>query len=186
MLFYWRIDMARPSKTAAVIKLEKNKDHRTKKQLAARERAEKALLTGKAMIETADVRNDRTAHLEFLRLKPLLKAIEKFDEIYGNPVRRYCLNKSKLADIDAKIEQLEAGIEEIHEEKSKFKSVDEYYRLITKMNDTITKQEQLAKAIRAEMNDFEKQNCMTIRSALAAIPKKPETKANALKEALGV
>ncbi len=62
----------------------------------------------------------------------------------------------------------------------------EYYRLITKMEDIIAKKEGIAKSIRAEMNDFEKQNCMTIRSALAAIPKKPETKANALKEALGV
>lgn len=175
--------MARPSKAAKVVKLEK-KSHRTKRELATREKAEKALLTGKMMTETAEVRNDRTAHLEFLRLKPLLKAIDKFDEIYGNPVRRYCLNKSKLADIDAKIEQLESEMEEIREEKAKFKSIDEYFRLMTKMHETIAKQEQLAKSIRAEMNDFEKQNCMTIRSALAAIPKKPETKMNSLKEAL--
>ena len=85
--------MARPSKSAAVIRLEKNKDHRTKKQIATRERAEKSLLTGKAMTETAKVRNDRMAHLEFLRLKPLLKTIEKFDEIYGAPTRRYCLKR---------------------------------------------------------------------------------------------
>lgn len=175
--------MARPSKAAKVVKLEK-KSHRTKRELATREKAEKALLTGKMMTETAEIRNDRTAHLEFLRLKPLLKAIDKFDEIYGNPVRRYCLNKSKLADIDAKIEQLESEMEEIREEKAKFKSIDEYFRLMTKMHETIAKQEQLAKSIRAEMNDFEKQNCMTIRSALAAIPKKPETKTNSLKEAL--
>lgn len=177
--------MGRPSKSAAVIKIEKNKDRRTKREVAMRERAEKALLTGKMMTETAEVRNDRTAHLEFLRLKPLLKAIDKFDEIYGNPTRRYCLNRSKLVDINVKIEKMEAEIEEIRDNKAKFKSVDEYFRLITKMEEAITKQEQLAKAIRAEMNDFEKQNCMTIRSALAAIPKKPETKTNLLKEALG-
>ena len=92
--------MPRPAKSASIIKLEKNKDHRTKREIASRERAEKALLTGKMMLETAEVRNDKVAHLEFLRLKPLLKAIDKFDEIYGAPVRRYCLNKSKLNDID--------------------------------------------------------------------------------------
>ena len=178
--------MARPAKAATVVKLEK-KSHRTKKELATRDRAEKALLTGKMMIETAEVRNDRTAHLEFLRLKPLLKAIDKFDEIYGAPTRRYCLNKSKLAGIEADIEKTKSEIEEIRENKADFsKNMPEYYRLITKMEDIIAKKEGIAKSIRAEMNDFEKQNCMTIRSALAAIPKKPETKANALKEALGV
>ena len=178
--------MARPAKAATVVKLEK-KSHRTKKELATRERVEKALLTGKMMVETADVRSDKVAHLEFLRLKPLLKAIDKFDEIYGAPVRRYCLNKSKLNNVEIDIAKTKCEIEELRENKADFsKNMPEYYRLITKMEDIIAKKEGIAKSIRAEMNDFEKQNCMTIRSALAAIPKKPETKANALKEALGV
>ena len=87
--------MGRPAKAASIIKLE-GRSHRTKKELAVREKAEKGLLTGKQMIETAEVKNDRAAHLEFLRLKPLLKAIEKYDEIYGAGVRRYCLTKSRL------------------------------------------------------------------------------------------
>ena len=53
------------------------------------------------------------------------------------------------------------------------------------MEEIITRKESIAKGIRAEMIDFEKQNCMTIRSALSAVPKKPETKMNSLKEALG-
>lgn len=138
------------------------------------------------MTETAEVRNDKVAHLEFLRLKPLLKAIDKFDEIYGAATRRYCLNKSKLADIDIDIEKLEGEIEDIREHQSDFsKNMPEYFRIIAKTEELIVKKEALAKAIRAEMNDFEKQNCMTIRSALAAIPKKAETKSNSLKEALG-
>lgn len=178
--------MARPSKAAAVIKLEKNKDRRTKKEIATREKAEKALLTGKMMTETAEVRNDRVAHLEFLRLKPLLKAIDKFDEIYGAPVRRYCLNKSKLNDIAIEIEKIEDEIEDLRDSESDFvKNKPEFFRLLCKLEETINKKESIAQKYRAEMIDFEKQNCMTIRSALAAIPKKPETKANSLKEALG-
>ena len=176
--------MARPPKASKVIKLEK-KSHRTKKELATRERNEKALLTGKMMIETADVRNDRTAHLEFLRLKPLLKAIDKFDEIYGAPVRRYCLNKSKLNEIECDIEKIKNEIEDIRNNKNDFeKNMPEYYRIITKWEEILAKKESIAKSFRAEMIDFEKQNCMTIRSALSAIPKKPETKANSVKEAL--
>lgn len=176
--------MARPSKSATVIKLEK-KSHRTKKEIAVREKAEKTLLTGKAMIETADVRNDKVAHLEYLRLKPLLKAIDKFDEIYGAPVRRYCLNKSKLSAIDEDIEKIKSEIEALRENEADFaKNKPEYFRLICKLEDIITKKESIAKSYRAEMIDFEKQNCMTIKSALSAVPKKTETKSNSLKEAL--
>lgn len=177
--------MARPSKTASVIRIE-GKSHRTKKELSAREQEEKKLLTGKSMIETADVRNDREAHLEFLRLKPLLKAIDKFDEIYGAPTRRYCINRSKLKEIEADIDKTKSEIEDIRNNKGDFtKNMPEYYRLITKMEDIVAKKESIAKSIRAEMNDFEKQNCMTIKSALSTVPKKPDTKTNSLKEALG-
>lgn len=179
--------MARPPKAASVIKLE-GKSHRTKKELAARERAEKSLLTGKMMVETAEVRNDKVAHLEFLRLKPLLKALEKYDEIYGAGVRRYCLTKSKLDEADREVQELKEELVELRDNKGEFldaKDIAEYYRLVTKMEDTITKREQVSKSLRAEMIDFEKEYCMTIKSALRAIPKKPETKSNSLKEALG-
>ena len=179
--------MARPPKAASVIKLE-GKSHRTKKGLATREKAEKNLLTGKAMVETADVKSDPTAHREFLRLKPLLKAIEKYDEIYGAAVRRYCLTKSRLEEAEGEVTKLKEELIGIRNDKKEFIDADdisEYYRLITKMEDTITKREQVAKSYRTEMIDFEKENCMTIKSALRSIPKKPETKANSLKAVLG-
>ena len=178
--------MGRPAKAASVIRLE-GKSHRTKKELISRERAEKSLLTGKMMVETAEVKNDKVAHLEFLRLKPLLKALDKYDEIYGAGVRRYCLTKSKLDEVDREVEDLRTELENLKNSKEGFVDsgdIAEYYRLITKMEDTITKREQVAKSYRAEMIDFEKEYCMTIKSALRAIPKKPETKANSIKEAL--
>lgn len=178
--------MARPPKTAAVIKME-GKSHRTKKELCMRERAEKSLLTGKMMVETAEVRNDKVAHLEFLRLKPLLKALEKYDEIYGAGVRRYCLTKSKLDAADREVSELQEELKKLKDSREAFidsGDIAEYYRLITRMEDTITKREQVAKGFRNEMIDFEKEYCMTIKSALRAIPKKPETKANSVKEAL--
>ncbi len=178
--------MGRPAKAASIIKLE-GRSHRTKKELAIREKAEKGLLTGKQMIETAEVKKDKTAHLEFLRLKPLLKAIEKNDEIYGAGVRRYCLTKSKLAEADREVEELKEELNILRDSRKEFIDADdiaEYYRLITKMQDTITKREQVSKSLRAELIDFEKEYCMTIKSALRAIPKKPETRTNSLKEAL--
>lgn len=178
--------MARPTKSVEVIKLEK-KSHRTKQELAFREAAEKSTLTGNQIIETADVKSDKEAHREFLRCRRLLRLIEKDDEIYGAAVRRYCLNKSRLKKTDDEIEELKVELAELKKSRSAFEEkekIDEYYRLITKMEDTITKKEQLSKSYRMEMNDFEKENCMTIRSALKTIPKQPETKTNSLKELL--
>ena len=178
--------MGRPPKAASVIKLEK-KSHRTKRELAAREAAEKNTLTGKAMIETANVKSDPKAHREFLRLKPLLKQIGKYDEIYGAAVRRYCFNTSRLGEVEAELIELKNELAELRDDKGEFVDADdikEYYRLLTRLEDTITKKEQVAKSYRAELTDFEKENCMTIRSALRSIAKQPETKTNALKDAL--
>jgi hypothetical protein len=180
--------MARPAKAASVIKIEGNKNRRTKRELAVREQAEKALLTGCVMQESAEVKADKVAHAEFLRLKPLLTAIDKFDEIYGAATNRYCLNKSKLIEAENDVADLKVELEHLKECREDFVDagdIAEYYRLLTRMQDTITKREQIARNIRNEMNGYEKEHCMTILSALRAIPKKPETKTNSLKEALG-
>ena len=178
--------MGRPSKSAAVLKLE-GKSHRTKQELAFREAAEKNTLTGKQIIETEEVRTDPEAHKEFLRCRRLLRLIEKDDEIYGAAVRRYCLNKSRLKETDRDILRLKLALEELEGSRKEFteaKEIAEYYRLMTKLEDTVTKKEQLARSYRMEMTDFEKENCMTIRSSLKSIPKKPETKTNSLRELL--
>ncbi len=174
----------RPAKSVEVLKLE-GKSHRTKQELAIRKAAEEASMTGKKITETKDIKEDPVAHQEFVRVRKLLKLIGKDDEIYGAAVRRYCLNKSKLASVDAEVIHLKDELVELKDSRSGFKdNIAEYYRLTTKMEDTITKKEQLAKSYRLEMIDFEKENCMTIKSALRAIPKKPETKTNALKDLL--
>lgn len=56
--------MARPSKSTDVLKAE-GKSHRTKAEMAQREAAEKALLTGITMRENADVKKDKVAHREY-------------------------------------------------------------------------------------------------------------------------
>lgn len=177
-------EMGRPAKTAEVIRLE-GKSHRTKKELATRQQAEDALLTGQQILETADLKKDKVAHKEFLRIRRLLRLIKKDDELYGAPARRYCVNASKLKDAEDAILDLKHDLEELKKDKDDFEDKAEYYRLLTKLEDSITKKEQLSQGIRREMTDFEKENCMTIRSSIRTIPKKPETKTNALREALG-
>lgn len=81
----------RPSKPVQLIKLEGNKDRRTKTELEFREKAEKALYTGTTFKESPAVKADPIAHKEFLRLKKLYKNIQYVDGLDEQMINRYCL-----------------------------------------------------------------------------------------------
>src|SRR5690606_18966664 len=66
----------RPGKPVQLIKLEGNKDRRTKAELEYREKFEKSLYTGMTFKESPAVKADPVAHKEFLRLKKLYKNIQ--------------------------------------------------------------------------------------------------------------
>ena len=87
--------MARPSKPYTVIKSEK-KSHRTKAELEQRKRGEESLLTGIKIKENPEVRKNEEAHKEYRRVKKLLEAIEKEDELYGAVINRYCLITAEI------------------------------------------------------------------------------------------
>lgn len=178
--------MARPSKTAEILKSE-GKSHRTKQELAFRRQQEEATLTGKALQEPGELKKLKIAHATFLKTKRLLEAIHKNDELYSAATCRYCTNTQKLADAEGSIQVLKTELEELRESRRSYaedKAIPDYYRMLTKLEDTITRKEQLAAGIRKELTDFEKENCMTIASSLRSIAKQPEKKANPLLEAL--
>ncbi|MFS0820768.1 P27 family phage terminase small subunit [Bacillus sp. 1P02SD] len=81
----------RPSKPVQLIKLEGNKDRRTKAELEHREKMEKALYTGTNFKESPVVKADPVAHKEFLRLKKLYKKIEYVDGLDEQIINRYCM-----------------------------------------------------------------------------------------------
>lgn len=178
--------MGRPSKPAQLLKSE-GKSHRTKQELAFRKQQEEATLTGKKLEEPRAVKDLRIAHTTFLKTRRLLDAINKNDELYSAATCRYCTNTQKLADAEESIQVLKTELEELRESRSSYaedKAIPDYYRMLTKLEDTITRKEQLAAGIRKELTDFEKENCMTIASSLRSIAKQPEKKANPLLEAL--
>lgn len=178
--------MGRPSKPAELLKSE-GKSHRTKQELAFRKQQEEATLTGKKLEEPRAVKNLKIAHATFLKTRRLLDAINKNDELYSAATCRYCTNTQKLADAEESIQVLKTELEELRESRSSYvenKAIPDYYRMLTKLEDTITRKEQLAAGIRKELTDFEKENCMTIASSLRSIAKQPEKKANPLLEAL--
>ena len=178
--------MGRPSKPAELLKSE-GKSHRTKQELAFRKQQEEATLTGKKLEEPRAVKDLKIAHATFLKTRRLLDAINKNDELYSAATCRYCTNTQKLADAEESIQVLKTELEELRESRSSYvenKAIPDYYRMLTKLEDTITRKEQLAAGIRKELTDFEKENCMTIASSIRSIAKQPEKKANPLLEAL--
>lgn len=161
--------MGRPSKPYTVLAGE-GKSHRTKAEMKAREKNEKATLSGEPLREKEEVKRNLVAHKEFLRLKKVLTKVEKWDGIYENVINRYCL-------LYAECMELTNELETFHKQKYEFENLEIYY----KIQDGLEKQRQTKRKM---MMDIEKENIMTIASALRSIPKKEEPASNPLLEVL--
>ena len=153
--------MARPSKSASVIKSE-GKSHRTKAEILQREQAEKSALTGFPMRENADVATNEIAHSEFIRVQELLSAVGKNDKhiifLYKSDISRYIKMRSEI------------------ENDEDIKGVDRY-RIIVDCDKQI-------QSFQKKRFDIEKENGFTIASAMRSIPKKTESGENPLLKAL--
>lgn len=186
--------MPTPPKPYKVLKSEK-KSHRTKAELSLREKGEKALSTDKKIKERKEVRNDKIAHKEFKRIIDLLENIDKNDAIYEAVINRYCLLQSECQKLEQKEEELYNLIFELKEEnklvtEELIESYEEaetiktyrldYAKQIQKMiNSVLTIDRNIAQK-RKMLLDIEKENIMTIASALRSIPKKEEKQENPL------
>ena len=179
--------MPTPTKPVNVIRMEK-KSHRTSKELNERERAEKSLLTGEILKESKEVRGNELAHKEFLRIKKLLKKVDKDDDLYGSTINRYCLLLAECAEFQTKREKMYEQLCDLEESKCSFTDNDDlstYYKLQNSMQKNLIALDRQVQTKRKMLLDIEKENIMTIASSLRSIPKKQENKNNALLEALG-
>ncbi len=178
--------MPTPPKPAKVIKME-GRSHRTKSELAERERAEEQLLTGRVLRESKEVKENPAAHKEFQRIKKLLKSIGKDDNLYGAAINRYCMLQAECTDLMKKRKLIEEQMERMEESYQVFEKKDDiksYYALCTNMQKNLVSVDRQIQAKRKMMLDIEKENVMTIAASLRSIPKKPEKKKNLLMEAL--
>jgi len=105
----------RPSKPVQLIKLEGNKDHRTKAELEHREKAEKSLYTGTTFKESPAVKADPVAHREFLRLKKLYKSIQYVDGLDEQIINRYCMLISQEQALAKMMERMRQDIGEVED-----------------------------------------------------------------------
>lgn len=174
--------MPTPTKPANVIEME-GKSHRTKKELRDRKKAEESLLTKKDIVEAKEVKENPKAHKEFLRIRKLLKAIGKNDDLYGSVIGRYCLLAAECSDMREKREMAYRQ-QEILEERSDEMEIGEYIECQIKLSKTLILYDKQIQAKRKMMLDIEKENVMTIASSLRSVPKKQEEKKSALREAL--
>lgn len=181
--------MSRPPKPFSVIQAE-NKSHRTKAELAARQAGEESLLTGVELKERPEVKKNKVAHEEFIRLYDLLQSIGKNDAIYETIINRYCLIQGECAALEKRkakmiktAEKLEKKIAEL-DDFDDFQATRDAARSIADIYKTIGNCDKLIASKRKMLFDIEKENIMTIAAALRSIPKKEEKASNPLLEAL--
>lgn len=175
--------MPTPSKPVVVLANEK-KSHRTKKELANRKAAEQSVLTGTKIKEQKDVKENAVAHTEFKRLIKLLNSIGKNDAIYEQSINRYCMLLAECQDYQDRIQELNLRMSELRHDKEELGS-ELYYQLLLETQKTILSIDRQLQAKRNMLLALEKENIMTIASALRSIPKKAEAKANPLKDVIG-
>lgn len=174
--------MPTPTKPASVLKYEK-KSHRTKAEMRQREKAEEDLITGKKLKESQEVKNNELAHREFLRIKKLLAEIGKNDDLYSGVINRYCMISAECREFEDKRESIYRRQEEL-EKRADELEIDEYIKLQNETSKMLLSFDRQIQAKRKMLLDIEKENVMTIASALRSVPKKPEKKKNAIREAL--
>lgn len=158
-----------------IVLINEGKSHRTKAELKQREEAEKALVTGEKLKERKEVKENPIAHKEFRRISKLLKNIEKNDALYEPIINRYCQLQAECKDFEEKREQVFKSMLDLESSKEDFEKNDDiksYYKMILDMQKNMVNIDKQVQSKRIMLLNIEKENIMTIASALRSIPKK--------------
>lgn len=188
--------MPTPPKPFTVLSTE-NKSHRTKAELEQRKREEEALESGVALKERQIVKDNEFAHKEFLRINKLLKNIKKNDALYESVINRYVILQAECADFELKRERLYEIIERLDEafndeidnapEDDRASLIRAYSKTYNESLKSMLAIDSQIQAKRKMLLDIEKENIMTVASALRSIPKKVnnEEEEDPMKKLLG-
>jgi hypothetical protein len=165
--------MPTPPKPVSVLRME-GRSHRTKKELEAREKLEKAQLTGQRMREPEDVKKDEVAHATWKRVAKLLAAIGKADALYEQQIARYCRLASEAALSERQMMRLAKMQDELDEARDSGETSGmEYVTSAAKIADLRQSEENMLMRRRKMMFDIERESLMSIAASLRAIPKAP-------------
>lgn len=164
--------MARPSKPLALVQ-----GHRTKEEKAVREEAEKALLTNIEMREWPETKKKVVAHKEFIRLKAVFAAIKKDDALHEGVINRYCVLTAECKDYEAMRASLMSDIRKLAKAyKNKEFDFITFMDHKDRVRGSIFACDKKIMDIRKMLLSIEKENVMTIASALRSVPKEEPRK----------
>lgn len=168
--------MPTPSKPFVVLAAEK-KSHRTKAELEQRKEAEESLITGKHMNMWPEVKVDDMAAKEFKRVRALLGKIGKDDALHEGVINRYAMLRSECSRYELLMARLDEDYKEaVRAHRDSEIGFIEYMQLSQKISANINAADKQLQSKRKMLLDIEKENIMTIASALRSIPKKVEKK----------
>lgn len=175
--------MARPGKPAVVL-LDEKKSHRTKAEIQKRQEEEEKLLSHEAMKESKQVRENERAHSVYLRVKKLLKNIEKNDALYEGAINRYCMLCAECEELVEKreyffnlSEELKNTFDEAVKDQSsaeKAALLIEFTREIARVAASMNMCDKQIQAKRKMLLEIEKENVMTVAAAVRTVPKKED------------
>lgn len=166
-----------------VIPIDMIKGHRTTAEKKQREKAESALLTGSKISERAEVKKDKSAHKEFLRVIKLLNVIGKNDAIYEPIINRYCTLQSECLQLQKLRNVYSDDLEGLSQDKEKLVegyggddednriSLSQYYKMKNNFQKNIVSLDSLLQTKRKMLLDIERESLMTVSSALRSTTK---------------
>lgn len=172
--------MGRPPKSHLQLVTE-GKSHRTKQELEQRKKQEKALLTQVKIKEFKETKNNGRAHKEFKRIVDLFKSIDKNDDLFAGVINRYAMLRAECLDFEDKRETFYKNLADLEEEWNRQSELEndkreistfEYFKLKERMQGQIISLDKQVQGKRKMMLDIEKENLMTIASALRSVQKK--------------
>ena len=186
--------MARPAKPVNVIQMEK-KSHRTKKELAVRQKSEQEMLSGERIDKFTEVKNNTKASREFDRVVKIFDSIEKNDKMYETVINRYCLMLAECRELEDLKKTISVNIKHMiklfkenivaeAEPEAKALLYIDFAREIAQLSNTLIKYDREIEKKRGMLLAIEKESGMTMAAMLRTIPKKQEQGTNPLLEVL--
>lgn len=160
--------MARPP-----IPISMAKGHRTIAEKKARIRNEAELMTGSAIQEWPEVRENKIAHARFTKTKNLLASIGKDDAMLEPVINRYCLILAECYDCETEDKRLHDLADKLEAKSSDMEFTD-YIKAAVNITKAISANQSGLQTKRKMLLDIERESGMTLLSQLKTTTKKPK------------
>ena len=157
--------------------IERGRSHIPPHELETRRKAEESMLTKTLLVEFDEVKKNKVAHKEFLRISEMLSKIQKNDAIYAGAINRYCLLAAECKDIEKQIKKYKKmALDAKKKYKNKEIDYDSYTNVLNLSDSKAIQFDKQLQSKRMMMFNIEKENLMTISSSLRCVPKKQTKK----------